>query len=68
MDLSMGAADNLVRDLVNVGHVEADRKETTIVTLFRDEPHAIDMAFSFWRSHEVVRMLRGAKLVACLSP
>jgi hypothetical protein len=63
MDLSMGAADNLVRDLVNVGHVEANRKETRIVTLFNDELRAIDIAFSFWRSHEVVRMLEAAKLV-----
>lgn len=63
MDLSMGAADNLVRDLVNVGHVEANRKENTIVTLFKDEARAIDIAFGFWRSHEVVRMLQAAKFV-----
>lgn len=63
MDLSMGAADNLVRDLVNVGHVEANRKENTIVTLFKNEARAIDIAFDFWRSHEVVRMLQAAKFV-----
>lgn len=57
MHLSMGATDNLVRDLANVGHVEAIRKEARIVPLFRDEQQAIDIAFAFWRSHEIVRRL-----------
>ena len=57
MHLSMGATDNLVRDLANVGHVEANRKEARIVPLFKDQQHAIDIAFSFWRSHDIVRRL-----------
>lgn len=57
MHLSMGATDNLVRDLANLGHVDANRKETRIIPLFSSEQEAIDIAFQFWRSHEVVRKL-----------
>lgn len=61
MNLGMGATDNLVRDLVNVGHVDAHRKENRIIPTFADEQHALDIAFSFWRSHEVVRLLIAGK-------
>ena len=61
MSLGEGATDNLVRDLVNVGHVEANRKEHRILPTFRNEAHAIEIAFSFWRSHEVVRKLSSSK-------
>lgn len=61
MSLGMGAADNLVRDLVNVGHVEANRKENRIVPTFQADEDAIDAAFSFWRSHEVVRRLSAGR-------
>lgn len=57
MHLSSGATDNLVRDLANVGHVEANRKEARIVPLFRNEQQAIEIAFAFWRSHDIVRRL-----------
>lgn len=57
MGLSMGATDNLVRDLANLGHVEADRREAKIVPQFRDEEGAIAIAFSFWRTHDIVRGL-----------
>jgi hypothetical protein len=62
MSLGSGAADNLVRDLVNVGHVEADRKESYIVPTFDDEKQAITIAFKFWRSHEVIRRLLELKV------
>lgn len=61
MNLGMGATDNLVRDLVNVGHVEANRREHRITPVFNDEAHAIRIAYSFWRSHEVVRQLLESK-------
>ncbi|PSC03316.1 hypothetical protein SLNSH_19320 [Alsobacter soli] len=57
MNLGMGATDNLVRDLVNLGHVEANRKENLVYPAFSDEQRAIEITFSFWRSHEVVRHL-----------
>lgn len=57
MSLGLGATDNLVRDLVNVGHVNANRKEYRIIPTFSSEAHAIDIAFTFWRSHEVIRRL-----------
>lgn len=57
MHLSTGATDNLVRDLANVGHVEAYRKETRIIPLFNDEQQAIQIAFSFWQTHDIVRRL-----------
>lgn len=52
-----GATDNLVRDLANLGHVENHRKKSRIVPLFSTEKEAISIAFSFWRSHDVVRRL-----------
>jgi hypothetical protein len=57
----MGATDNLVRDLVNLGHVEANRKENRIFPAFSDEVNAIEIAFTFWRTHEVVRQLLAGK-------
>ncbi|OQR37151.1 hypothetical protein BWR15_03955 [Pseudomonas sp. T] len=60
MNMATGATDNLVRDLANVGHVEAYRKESRIVPVFNDEQHAIQIAFSFWRSHDIVRRLTAA--------
>jgi hypothetical protein len=62
MSLGMGATDNLVRDLVNVGHVEANRKENRVFPTFSDEVNAIEIAFTFWRTHEVVRHLLSGKL------
>lgn len=53
----MGATDNLVRDLVNFGHVEALRRNRRLRRLFEDEKSAISIAQNFWRSHEIVRKL-----------
>jgi hypothetical protein len=61
MSLGMGVTDNLVRDLVNLGHVEANRKENRIFPAFSDEVNAIEIAFTFWRTHEVVRQLLAGK-------
>jgi hypothetical protein len=61
MSLGMGAVDNLVRDLVNLGHVEANRKENRIFPAFTDDLNAIEIAFHFWKTHEVVRQLLTGK-------
>lgn len=58
MGLSSGATDNLVRDLANLGHVEANRKETKIVSAFHSEQQALDLALAYWNAHEIVRRLR----------
>ncbi len=57
MGLSMGAADNLVRDLANLGHVDASRKDAKIVPKFSTEHQAIEIAVTYWEAHEVVRRL-----------
>lgn len=56
--LSLDTADNLVRDLANLGHVEANRKEAKIIPAFKTEQHAIDIALAYWNAHEIVRRLR----------
>lgn len=58
MGLSRGATDNLVRDFANFGHVEAHRKESKILPLFKTEQEAIKIALSYWNAHEIVRKLR----------
>lgn len=57
MGRGKGGTDNLVRDLVNIGHVEANRKEQRIIPAFKDMSHAVEIIFKFWRSHEVVMRL-----------
>ncbi len=57
MGRGRGGTDNLVRDLVNIGHVEANRKEQRIIPVFKDMSHAVEIVFNFWRSHEVVMRL-----------
>lgn len=57
MEMSEGSTDNLVRDLVNLGHVEASRKDGILHPHFGSKDEAFDIAFSFWRSHEVVRRI-----------
>lgn len=57
LSLSQGATDNLVRDLVNMGCVEANRKNGSIVPLVSSETEAFKVASSFWSSHEFYRLL-----------
>lgn len=61
MSLSLGAIDNIVRDMANVGHVETNRKEARVSPNFKDEKHAIEIAYNFWKSHEIVRKLQSTK-------
>jgi hypothetical protein len=61
MDLSDGATDNIVRDMVNIGHVEASRKEAQITAAFHTETEAISIMCDFWKSHEVFRRLRSSR-------
>ena len=57
LSLSQGATDNLVRDLVNMGYVEANRKDGTIVPLAATEAESFKVAYAFWSSHEIYRLL-----------
>ncbi|MDO4234308.1 restriction endonuclease [Pseudomonas sp.] len=61
MNLSDGATDNIVRDMVNIGHVEANRKEAKIMPSFTSEHEAIALIIEFWRSHEVFRRLQASR-------
>lgn len=60
MGLAMGATDNLVRDLANLGHVEANRKEAYMVPMFTTEQEAITTAINYWNKHEILRRVREA--------
>jgi hypothetical protein len=55
MEMTERSTDNLVRDLVNLGHVEASRKDGILQPHFDSLEAAFDIAFSFWKSHEIVR-------------
>lgn len=55
--LSQGATDNLVRDLVNMGCVEANRKDASVLALLNSEHEAFKLALKFWSSHEIYRLL-----------
>lgn len=57
MSLTVGSADNLVRDLVNMGHAEASRRDGILKPNFDTQDAAFDIAFEFWRAHEIVRRL-----------
>lgn len=61
MNLSDGATDNIVRDMVNIGHVEASRKEAQITAAFHTETEAISIMGDFWRTHEVYRRMRSSR-------
>lgn len=58
MQFSHASVDNLVRDLVNLGHASANRKEGTLSALFNNDADAYRIAFDFWLTHEVVRRIR----------
>lgn len=57
LSLSQGATDNLIRDLVNMGYVDASRKDGQISSLAKSESEAYRIAFDFWSSHEIYRLL-----------
>jgi hypothetical protein len=61
MNLSDGATDNIVRDMVNIGHVEANRKEAKIIPAFNTEIEAVTLIAEFWKSHESFRRLRSSR-------
>lgn len=58
MDLTHASVDNLVRDLVNLGHASTNRKEGVVSRLYQTEAEAYKIAFDFWTTHEVVRRIR----------
>lgn len=57
MNLTGTSTDNLVRDLVNLGHVEAWRREGRLSPLFNSPEEAAVVSFNFWKSHDIVRKL-----------
>jgi len=57
MGVTVPSADNLVRDLVNLGHVEASRNAGILRPLYHSEEEAFDVVFEFWKSHEIVRRI-----------
>lgn len=58
MDLTHASVDNLVRDLVNLGHASTNRKEGVVSPLYQTDAEAYKIAFEFWTTHEVVRRIR----------
>ncbi|WBL34653.1 restriction endonuclease [Sinirhodobacter sp. HNIBRBA609] len=58
MDLTHASVDNLVRDLVNLGHASTNRKEAVVSPLYQTDAEAYKIAFEFWATHEVVRRIR----------
>ena len=58
MDLTHASVDNLVRDLVNLGHASTNRKEGIVSSSYRTDAEAYKIAFEFWTTHEVVRRIR----------
>lgn len=57
MSLNSASTDNLVRDLVNLGHAEASRKDAVLRPLFLSSEEAAEIAYKFWRSHDIVRKI-----------
>lgn len=51
LNVAEGTIDNIVRDLVMVGHAQANRKSGTVKALDRSESNAMEALLSFWRSH-----------------
>ncbi len=58
MDLTLASVDNLVRDLVNLGHATTNRKEGLVAPTYITDAEAYKIAFDFWATHEVVRRIR----------
>lgn len=57
MQLTPASTDNLVRDLANLGHVEALRSDGVLTPLFTSEEEAFSISHRFWRSHDLVQRL-----------
>ncbi|MCC6009223.1 MAG: restriction endonuclease [Rhodobacteraceae bacterium] len=58
MELTHASVDNLVRDLVNLGHASTNRKEGVVSPAYKSDSEAYKIAFDFWATHEVVRRIR----------
>lgn len=57
LGITSGTADNLVRDMVVVGHAEANRKTGTILALHEEADAAAYALVEFCRSHVLYRAL-----------
>ncbi|MGE3279553.1 MAG: restriction endonuclease [Alphaproteobacteria bacterium] len=55
--IAKGTADNVVRDLVMIGHAEANRRSEAISALHENEEQAAQTLFSFCTSHVMYRNL-----------
>lgn len=55
LNITPGTADNLVRDMVVVGHAEANRKTGRVTALQAEVNDAADVVVSFCRSHVLYR-------------
>lgn len=55
LKITAGTADNLVRDMVIVGHAEANRKTSSVVALQADVEDAAECLVAFCRSHVLYR-------------
>lgn len=55
LKITAGTADNLVRDMVIVGHAEANRKTGNVVAIHREVEDAATSLVSFCRSHVLYR-------------
>ncbi len=53
LQVSPGTADNIVRDLIMVGHVEANRSKGDITCIVEDREGAADQIVAFCRSHVI---------------
>jgi hypothetical protein len=54
LKVSAGTADNIVRDLVMVGHAEANRSSGAINPIMKDDNEAAEVIVAFCRSHIIV--------------
>lgn len=57
MQLTPASTDNLVRDLANIGHVDALRSDGVISVQFASEAEAFEIGHKFWRSHDMVQRI-----------
>jgi hypothetical protein len=53
LGVSKGTADNIVRDLVMIGHAEAIRKSETVTAVHATEEEAARILLAFFKSHIV---------------
>jgi hypothetical protein len=57
LKITSGTADNLVRDMVIIGHAEANRKTGRVIALQEEAADAADVVISFCRSHVLYRSI-----------